>query len=67
MLKNLHYFKRKLQVEIFLKITRIICMVCIALILCPLAATNCKLIYADATDWFVQMREKLQVGKLPWE
>ena len=40
MLKNWKYCKRKMQIEILLKITKILCTICIALILFPLAAVN---------------------------
>lgn len=67
MLKNLKYCKRKMQVEILLKITKIFCTVCIALILFPLAAVNLKSIYTDVSECFLQLKEKLQAEKLPWQ
>lgn len=67
MLKNLKYCKRKMQIEILLKITKILCTICIALILFPLAAVNLKSIYKDTSDWLLQLKEKLQAEKLPWK
>jgi len=67
MLKNFRFLRRKMQVEIFEKMIKIICTVCIALILFPLAAGNFKGLYADASDWFSRVRDKMQAEKLPWE